>query len=40
MPTQIGIHDLRLLHAAKAWMPTCVGIDGGGMGRRVSHFGT
>jgi hypothetical protein len=26
MPTQVGIHDLRLLHAAKAWMPTCVGM--------------
>jgi hypothetical protein len=26
MPTKVGIHDLRLLHAAKAWMPTCVGM--------------
>jgi hypothetical protein len=26
MPTQVGIHDSRLLHAAKAWMPTCVGM--------------
>jgi hypothetical protein len=36
MPTQAGIHDLRLLHADKAWMPTFVGMTG----RTSELFGT